>query len=849
MKNSNRFILLSALFVATTTMVYAQDGFKINSSGYFSNYGANVMVFNDMYPEGHQGGLTLVMNSFRIAGNGDVRLEVSQGQWQGLPRMRGRNVDPATNTITVRESYPDSSKHLSGFNPMIYPDFAFNYTIKVRGEGENIIVTVDLDKPVPEKYAHKIGFNLDFFPGTLIGKPWIMDAYSGVFPRQANGPTTTQQSNMQWPGDYNPRGRANINALLNDTAFNPMIADNIIAEPFARGKVFTVRPDDPLSKVTIESRKGDLILYDGRMNHQNGWFVLRTEIPVGVSEGAIEWVIKPNIVKEWLYTPVVQASQVGYHPNQPKLAYVELDERDTSIKEPTLIRVTAKGEETVSGTSSKQWGKFLRYNYLVFDFSNVKQEGLYKIKYGETETHTFRIAKDVYDRGVWQPTLEIFLPVQMCHMRVNEKYRVWHGICHEDDARMAPVNLNHIDGYTQGPETMTKYKPGEIVPGLNIGGWHDAGDYDLRIESQGGESYIQAMAYEMFPVTRTYDETAIDQIKRITEIHQPDGKPDILQQVENGVLSIVAGYNALGRLYRGIICPTVRQYTHLGDAATHTNHVHDADDRWVFTENNPSRELTTAGQLAACARVLKGFNDTLATRALEIAKELYVKTGSGETNPRMAQRLVGSKVFAAAELFLTTGEKEYKDFVLANTEYVTRAISNCSYIGRFEKAAKDATFSKAIRAALPAVVESYTQLAGRSPYGLPPDRGNRSSGSWDVQTLGYHYCFFHDAYPEVFAPDYIYNAVNFILGCHPGSNTTSFASGVGARSALVAYGTNRVDWSHIPGGVTPGTVVIRPDLPELYDFPFIWQEGEYCMGGEASYFMYLVLAAQKTLQQ
>ncbi len=32
----------------------------------------------------------------------------------------------------------------------------------------------------------------------------------------------------------------------------------------------------------------------------------------------------------------------------------------------------------------------------------------------------------------------------------------------------------------QGPSTLTKYKSGEHVPGLNIGGWHDAGDYDLQ---------------------------------------------------------------------------------------------------------------------------------------------------------------------------------------------------------------------------------------------------------------------------------------------------------------------------------------------------------------------------------
>lgn len=35
------------------------------------------------------------------------------------------------------------------------------------------------------------------------------------------------------------------------------------------------------------------------------------------------------------------------------------------------------------------------------------------------------------------------------------------------------------------------------------------------------------------------------------------------------------------------------------------------------------------------------------------------------------------------------------------------------------------------------------------------------------------------------------NALNFILGVHPGSNTASFASGVGATSMTTAYGTGR----------------------------------------------------------
>ena len=106
----------------------------------------------------------------------------------------------------------------------------------------------------------------------------------------------------------------------------------------------------------------------------------------------------------------------------------------------------------------------------------------------------------------------------------------------------------------------------------------------------------------------------------MTEIHQPDGKNDLLQQVENGALTVVNGYLALGRLYRESICNDLRQYVLLGDAAAMTDgKIGNEDDRWIFTEDNPGRELSTAAQLAAVSRVLKGFNDTLSVHCLDIA--------------------------------------------------------------------------------------------------------------------------------------------------------------------------------------------------------------------------------------
>src|SRR5699024_8855031 len=151
---------------------------------------------------------------------------------------------------------------------------------------------------------------------------------------------------------------------------------------------------------------------------------------------------------------------------------------------------------------------------------------------------------------------------------------------------------------------------------VNRGGWRDAGDYDMRVESQAATVHGLTMAYEQFNVT--YDNTTINQKNLVTEISRPDGQPDILQQIEHGLLTLVSSYKSLGRFYRGIISPTLRQYRLLGDAANMTdNQVFDSsqkdgsvpnvglpgspDDRRVFTEDNPERALETAGALAAAA--------------------------------------------------------------------------------------------------------------------------------------------------------------------------------------------------------------------------------------------------------
>jgi len=826
----------------------------INDQEYLEMTGLNVMLAHDFYPEGHQGGVGIIQNGERVATNGDIRLEPTPGQWEPTPVVGPRQVDRTAQEISVHMAYPDKTKNRTGFNPINYPDLNLGYTVKIKPAGRAFRIIVDLDKPLPADWVGKVGFNLELFPGILFGKSFEIGDQFGTFPRQANGPGAITD------GDYE-------------------------LAPLGRGKILTVAPEAENQRMTIEAvHGGELQLLDGRAQHNNGWFVVRALVPAGVANDAIEWLVTPNALADWKSAPVIQVSQVGYHPKQPKIAVIELDRTETDLKPVTLYRATAGGLERIAERPARDWGRFLRYRYLQFDFTDVVEPGMYVIGYGDQRSNAFQISEHVFQRNVWQPTVEYFLPIQMCHMRVNDNYRVWHGLCHIDDALMAPENHNHFDGYAQGPSTLTKYHGGEHVPGLDHGGWHDAGDYDLRIESQADTVHGLALAWELFHPT--LDNTTVDQATRVVDIHRPDGKPDILQQIEHGVLSIVGGYHSMGRLYRGIQDATLRQYTHLGDAQTMTDNqvfrdvdgiavrvlakaasdgfqgepatglppvglAGSADDRWVFTEENPYHELDTAAALAAASRALKGFNDPLAADCLRIAQELWANAKPRSTpsaNPRQPPFAM-LRLEAAIELLQTTGEKQYKAVIVSLADDIVARVDYVGWLGARSLALiDDPAYSAKILGALRAYRTKVEALEKETPYGLPYKPEIWGAG-WGIQRFGVEQYFLHVGAPEIFPTTYMLQAINFMLGCHPGPNNASFVSGVGAKSMTTAYGANRADWSYIPGGIASGTALIRPDFPELLDWPFLWQQGEYCLGYATSDYVFLVLAADHLLNE
>jgi endoglucanase len=853
-------------------LLHADDrqGLEINDQGYFEMPGLNVLFYSNTFSEGHQGGLEIIQHENRVATNGEIRIDATPGQWQPTARLgkglqkrgvspqslaiEGRTVDKKNNEIGIQCAFPDEALNRKGFNPIIYPDLKMEYRVRVKAEGREITVTVDFDKPVPEAWVGRVGFNLELFPGNLYGMHYYMDDRSGAFPRQ-------------------PEGQAAVNS--NGEAEAPALAE---------GRTLVVAPESDLFRMKIETLgKSHLMLLDGSLQHNNGWFVVRSLVPAGAADNAIQWKITPHVIPGFKYGPVVHLSQVGYHPGQRKTAFIELDKRETEIKNAVLEKVTPAGAtEVVMDETPAVWGQYLRYKYAILDFSKIREPGIYRLKYGDAAGNPFQIGASVYGQNVWQPTLDYFLPVQMCHMRVNQKYRVWHGCCHMDDALTAPLNVAHFDGYNnQGQKsTLSPFKPLEHVPGLNVGGWHDAGDYDLRVESQAQTVVMLGLAYEEFGVR--WDNTFVDQENHHVELHQPDGKPDLLQQVEHGVLSILAGYRQLGRLYRGIICPFLRQYVMLGDGSTMTDgrviddkaqlakaagldemwykkvanrysrafdpemnrqeieaYIPDLDDRLVFTDGSAGLQLQGAVGLLVGARVLKGYNDALAAECLTVAEALWEanKDKDNDMGERLWSR--GAKFNTLAELVITTRKDEYKKQLCGMKDDMSGSFRfNGASIARVLPYIECEEFKKAAAEAAKANKPALDKMMAETPFGCPLRT---------PEYLGFSQYFLCKAWPDMYPPDHLYSVVNFLLGCRPGNTTNSLVSGVGINSPTIAYGSNRADWSYVPGGTFWSAVnLVRPDFPEDKAWPFIWQEREYIIGGAATY-MFIVLAADHLL--
>lgn len=829
------FLLLAILLLVSCKYASGQH-LKLNDLEYFEAQGVNVLVYSNLFTGGFNdektAGIELIHHGVRTAQGGAVRLSNTPEQWDLVPAIPARNVDRATNTIE---------------SALRYEEYDFDSRVVVTAKGKGVEISVYLDKPVPKELEGSAGFNLEFLPSQYWGKTYLIDGRYNRFPRYVVG-NTVSKPNSEKPKQF--KGYKTSDDRGTGQFIDPL--------PLETGRTFLLAPDEPGRLVKITSQDADIMLFDGRVLAQNGWFVVRSLLPAGKTGKVLTWTVEPNAIKGWIREPNIGFSQVGYLPSQQKVSVIELDKKDKPLAIASIFKIDNNGNATeVFSGNIVPWGDYYKYHYVKFDFSSVKTPGIYYIQYGDVKTNNFLIENNVYDK-ITDATSDIWIPIHMDHMFVNEAYRVWHGEPFKEGYLQAPPSTDHFDLHRQGPTTDTKYKALELIPGLNVGGFFDAGDFDIESGSNIGVVQNFVQTWEYFKPLR--DQTFVDEKQRYVDLHRPDGTPDILQFIEHGTMNLVAQAEIIGHMAQTLSNSVLDNYHHLGDAASITDGLPFnpnlgpyevagdgkssgvKDDMWAFTSRNPGLDLRAATMFAAASRALKGYNDDLSARALKQSKRLLKEATELLANQPQNSRGFGSggaDLGTNLQLYISTGEQQYIDkFQELLWPALDRNVSFTILTALQAIPHMDASYKEKLRPYVLKYKEYIDGLEKDNPYGVPIGLGNWA-GSGAVVSFGTTVCFASTQFPEIIDPGHAFKATNWLFGCHPYHNYSLVATVGATRPKAVFYGNNRADFSFIPGNVAPGILFRKPDHFENYDdWPFLWGQNEGTIGGNTGYLIF-----------
>ncbi len=811
------FVIISLL--CATFQSRSQKSLKLTDNEYFNTNQYSLLLFHNHYAVGKQGGIELILHNNRVATNGNLVIETTDNK-------KIRVFDPVR---TINPKKNTAELHFQ------HKELELDYTIQIQPINGDFQIEAKINSDIDQSKIRAIYFEIEFYPGDYAGKTYIADNNYGVFPYHFTGKLFSEHGETK-------------------------------AAPLASAKLLEFAPNDPERNIVLQSQNQQLQLTDNRYFHHINWYVVHCHFNIQ-NPKSIAILFKPNHIPGWEKQPVITYSQVGYHPNQPKKAIIELDANTKKIETAQLIKIDRnQTQHTVLKAIPTIWGKYLRYKYAIFNFSDVKIGGIYKLKYGKQETAPFKIDSNIYKKQVWQPTLTTFMPVQMCHVKVKDRERLWHGKCHLDDGLQAPAPIKFYDGFSQNQNTDTKFKPETTIPGMNIGGWHDAGDDDINTGSNGRNIYGLALCINQFNVR--YDQTTIDFNNKEVFINQPDGKPDMHQQLKHGILWILAQYEACNHSFAGVISSSWETYLQAGDWAQYTDNLFynssyptdstdgkfsgKKDDRYIFTNKDTGREYYVAAFLAASYRALLDYDPELAKKCLSVAQQIwhYETTHKPEFYPNVGtpRNWKAQKINACVELYLATKDKKYMEHIVENSTDVFNEMNNTAWtVSRIIKDIDNQNFKNSYTKHLKQYANDLKNTLSKNPYGIVDPEQIWGIG-WEIIWMLHKHYFLIKNYPELFPNQQLYNGVHYMLGCHPYSNL-SFVSGIGSHQPIPAFGVNRHHNSYIFGGVYSGTAKILPDFPELKDdTPYIWQQTEYIISGAAP-FIFCVLASDQLLNK
>ena len=179
----------------------ADFAMKVTDKNYLDTRGFSVFLYDSTYHpvfvDQKNTAMEMILHGQRIATNGDVRLMPTPEQWDLVATLKGRHADKANNRLTA---------------DLAFPTFDFSYTLEVAAEPGGVKVSINLDKPLPQKLAGRAGFNLEFLPSIYMGKAYLVDGTTaGIFPRAVKADAKAKCYNLVAQGCHRSQLTFQIN--------------------------------------------------------------------------------------------------------------------------------------------------------------------------------------------------------------------------------------------------------------------------------------------------------------------------------------------------------------------------------------------------------------------------------------------------------------------------------------------------------------------------------------------------------------------------------------------------------------------------------------------------------------
>ncbi|WP_283775773.1 glycoside hydrolase family 9 protein [Rhizomonospora bruguierae] len=419
----------------------------------------------------------------------------------------------------------------------------------------------------------------------------------------------------------------------------------------------------------------------------------------------------------------VRVNQVGYLPAGPKDATVVTEATDPlawQLKN-AAGAVVASGKATPRGVDAASG-----QNVQTIDFSAYRTAGTGYTLVADGETsYPFDISTTVY-KQLRADSLQFFY-LQRSGIAIDG------ALVGEQYARPA----GHLNAAPNQGDKNVPCQPGVCDYRLDAqGGWYDAGDHGKYVVNGGIATYQLLSAFE-----RTKNAYAVapgalgDSTLRVPE--RGNGTPDILDEARWELEFLLRMQVPAGKPFAGM--------------AHHKLH----DQNWTGLPLQPQddpqpRELhpvSTAATLnlaataAQGARLFAPYDAAFAARALAAAKTAYAAAkanpnriasdSDGNGGGAYGDRDVSDEFYwAAAELYLTTGEAAYLTDVTASPHHTGAVFTSAGFgwggvaaLGRLDLATVPsllpAAEKKRIRDSVVAAADAYLATADGQAYGLP----------------------------------------------------------------------------------------------------------------------------------